>query len=414
MAGREQHWQRFRIIRQLGAGAFGRTLLVLDQTKEDREVVIKVPHDEDKEEALVREIINVTALNTNLSSMSHPNIVRCLGFAKFEGLYVMILEYVDGPDLRKVIGPPNVVRRPMEITRAVEIFTGICAGLGAAHRISLLHRDVKPENILIREADGVAKLVDFGISTIVRTTTVASGTVAGTFPYMAPEAWAGQSTPQSDLWSLCATFYEMLTGRLPFLDENTFELKRKIEKEDPTPPSRLNPRIEERLNCLVLKGLAKSTSRRFQTADEILAALGVPRQGVQMENGGSRADLGCAIDVARQRFQEGHEEEAEKGARELLGRYPDEPSLYLLLGEFAGRRQQFREAEDVLSKGMEICPSSAPLCFHLAPVLWAQGGRRRERAVTILRKAIQLGLSKPQEKQARNLLRSWEAQGGRN
>ncbi len=113
MSRREKEWERFRVIRQLGAGAFGRTFLVADTTKNDREVVIKVPHDKKTEEALINDLMNAAALNANLIGMTHPNIVRCLGFGKFEGYYVMILEYVDGRDLRKIIGPLQLVRKPL-------------------------------------------------------------------------------------------------------------------------------------------------------------------------------------------------------------------------------------------------------------------------------------------------------------
>ena len=129
MPSRDRDWERFRVIEQLGVGAFGRTLLVADTTRHDREVVIKVPHDKRTEEALINDLMNAAALTASLTKITHPNIVRCLGFGKFEGFYVMILEYVKGRDLRHIIGPPNVIRRPMEIDRARRIFGDVCAGL---------------------------------------------------------------------------------------------------------------------------------------------------------------------------------------------------------------------------------------------------------------------------------------------
>src|SRR5208337_278198 len=98
--------------------------------------------------------------------MAHPNIVRCYGFGKFQDFFVMILEYVPGRDLRDIIGPVDLVRRPLDPKRAVEYVTKVCSGLAVAHRINLLHRDIKPDNIRIREDDDTPKLLDFGISKI--------------------------------------------------------------------------------------------------------------------------------------------------------------------------------------------------------------------------------------------------------
>jgi serine/threonine protein kinase len=400
MSKRDKEWERFRVIRQLGAGAFGRTLLVTDTAKNDREVVIKVPHDKKTEEALINDLMNAAALTAALVGMTHPNIVRCLGFGKFETYYVMILEYVDGRDLRKMIGPIQLVRPPMEIKLALGIFDNVCSGLVTAHKINLLHRDIKPDNILVRDEDGVAKLADFGISTIVQSSSVGSGTVAGTFPYMAPEALAGRASFQSDIWALSVTMYETLTGRLPFWDENLFALKQKIDTEDPAAPRGLNPAIDARLNALILKGLEKDPARRFRSAQEMLDALG--------------PDVEEEITALRRKFQAGTEDEAERQARQLLERMPHEPRLYMLIGEFCNRRQQFLQAERVVRQGIAACPDHADLHFYLAPALWFQGGKKRKQAIETMERAIEFGLSPSHEKQARNLLNSWRAMGGRS
>ena len=397
MAKRDKGWEqeRFRTIRQLGAGAFGRTFLVTDTEKGNREVVIKVPHDKRTEEALINDLMNAAALNTALTGMTHPNIVRCLGFGRFEDYYVMILEYVDGRDLRKMIGPIQKVRPPLEIDLALGIFENACSGLVTAHKINLLHRDIKPDNILIRDSDGIAKLTDFGISTIVQSTNFGSGTVAGTFPYMAPEALAGRATFQSDIWSLSVTMYEALTGQLPFWAENLFDLKQKIDSEDPVPPREHNPKINAKLNALLLKGLEKDTKRRFRSAQEMLDALG--------------PDLDEEIAALRKTFQDGKEEEVERQARELLERKPNEPRLFMLIGECCNRRQQFLRAEEALRKGIAANPDHADLHFYLAPALWFQGGEKRAQAVPTMERAIAFGLSPAHKTQARNLLRGWKA-----
>lgn len=394
MQKRDRAWCRFRVIRQLGAGAFGRTLLVVDTTKDDRQVVIKVPHDKEKEKALLHEVMNVSALRANLEGMKHPNIVPCLGFDTFEGYYVMIMEYVQGRDLRSIIGPMASSRKPMAMKRALQIVDNVCSGLVAAHRVNVLHRDVKPENIMVRDEDGVAKLCDFGISTIVQSSTIGSGTVAGTFPYMAPEAFVGKASYAADLWSLSATLYELATGRLPFWDENLFVLKQKIESETPVAPQVLNPAIDERLNALILKGLEKSPKHRFASAQEMLDVLG--------------PDVDQEIVALRRLFQEDQEDEAERRARALLERFPKEPRLFMLLAAYFNRRQQFQRTEDTVRRGIAACPDHADLHFYLALALWNQGPRNGPRAIAAMQRALDLGLSSALEKTGRALLSRWK------
>jgi serine/threonine protein kinase len=330
--------------------------------------------------------------------MSHPNIVRCLGFGRSQGYYVMILEFVDGTDLRQLIGPMHLARRPLDLARAREIFTGVSAGLVTAHKINLLHRDIKPDNILIRSRDGIAKLADFGISKIMQSGGTGSGTVAGTLPYMAPEALNGRPGIASDLWSLSVTLYEMVTGRLPFWDENLFVLKQKIDLDEPVAPQRLNPEVDDRLAELMLRGLEKDPKRRFRSAQEMLDAAG-PRMDEM-------------VDELRQLFQRGEEAEAERRARSLVGQHPREPRLYMLLGELCNRRQQFLQAEEIVRRGIQACPEHAGLYYYLAPALWFQGRQKKAHAIAAMERALELGLGAAQEKQARNLLGRWKRGGG--
>jgi serine/threonine protein kinase len=393
MPKKDKEWERFRVIKRLGAGSFGRTLLVADASKGDRHVVIKVPHDKKTEKALINDLINASALTASLVGLSHPNIVRCLGFDTFEGYYVMIMDYVQGKDLRQMIGPLQVPRRPMELDRAMKYFKNASAGLVEAHRINLLHRDIKPDNIIVQEADDIAKLLDFGISTIVQSSSVASGTVAGTFPYMAPEALAGRPCKQSDIWSLSVTLYELLTGTLPFFDENLFELKKKIDTEDPVEPQKLNADVDSKLNNLALKGLQKDPSNRYQSAQEMLDAFG--------------PSLSVEIESLRQMFNDGKEAEAESRARAMLKDSPQEVALYLLIGEFCNRRQQYFLAEEVLRKGIAACPEHAGLHFYLAPALFYQSAKKKQQALAAMERAIELGLAGSQKTQAERLLRTW-------
>ena len=393
MAKKSKEWERFRVIKPLGAGGFGRTLLVVDTAKGDREVVIKVPHDKDTEKALINELINATALTTSLVGLAHPNIVRCLGFDVFEGYYVMIMEYVKGKDLRDMIGPYDVDRRPMEALTALHYFKNACSGLVEAHRINLLHRDIKPDNIIVREQDDIAKLLDFGISTLIQSASLnAGGSVAGTFVYMAPEALDGRVSRLSDIWSLSVTVYELLTGKLPFWDENLFELKRKIDADDPVEPRRLNPNLNARLSDLVMKGLQKDPAARFQSAHEMQSAF---------------FPIDAEIESLRQMFNGGKEAEAEAKARELLRTSPLEVALYMLIGEFRNRQQQYSQAEEILREGVAVYPNHAGLHFYLAPALFSQGASKKREAVREMEQALRLGLGGSQKVQAERLLNSW-------
>ncbi|MGB8260975.1 MAG: protein kinase [Terracidiphilus sp.] len=397
---RDKDGGRFKVIRQLGAGAFGRTLLVTDSSRNDEQVVIKVPHDKLTEEALINELMQANALSANLVGMAHPNIVRCFGFGKFQDFFVMILEYVPGRDLRDIIGPVDLVRRPLDPKRAVEYVTKVCSGLAVAHRINLLHRDIKPDNIRVREDDDTPKILDFGISKIMESSYRRSGTVAGTIPYMSPESLAGRACMASDTWALAVTLYELVTGRMPFWDDNVFTLKQQIDTQTPVPPRKLNPAVDERLNALILRGLDKNPTKRFESAQEMLDAL-------------SGESLDREIARLRESFQAGKEEEAEKQARVQLMRFSGEPRLFMLIGEFANRRQQYAQAEAIVRQGIEAFPEHAGLYFHLAPALWNQGTSKSPEAITAMERAIKLGLNPAQERQARNLLRTWKATGGR-
>jgi serine/threonine-protein kinase len=412
MAKREKdgEWQRFRVIRQLGSGAFGRTFLVSDSSKSNEEVVIKVPHDKQKEESLITELMNAGALSASLTGMSHPNICKCLGFGKFEGLYVMILEYIPGKDLRKIIGPMQITRPPMPSKRATEIVTNVCAGLAVAHKVNLLHRDIKPDNILIHENDDSPKILDFGISKIMQSSGIGSGTVVGTFPYMAPEALTGHSSMASDTWSLTVTLYEMITGRLPFWDENLFVLKQKIDTETPLSPRQVNPAVDERLSALVMRGLSKDPKERFHTAQSMLDALVQTTQSIADTQNSLELDL--EMPKLREALQSGREADAEQQARKLLERMRRQPKLYMFIGEACNRRQQYLHAEKIVRQGIQECPDHAGLYFYLAPALWNQGGSKQQEAVAALERAVELGLPSAQAKQARNLLRSWGGKGG--
>jgi serine/threonine-protein kinase len=400
-----REWERFRKIKELGAGAFGMTLLVVDQSQDGREVVIKFPLSDETETALINEIINNTVLQTSLKEMSHPNLVKVFGFAKYNGRFVMVMEYVHGSDLRKLVGPCAQARRPLDLGLALRIIEDICSGLAAAHDARLMHSDIKPENIMVREDDDVAKLADFGLSGIIRSSTMAAAP-GGTLPYMAPEAFDGKATFASDIWSLCVTLYEMATGRMPFWGSDFPALREAVQKSDPVPPAKHNFRVDQRLNDLILQGLEKDHKRRYRTAKDMLRALQAYRRGADYQD-----ELVVEqIDQARELYNQGKVKEAEEVLAGLRQQYAGVPKVYLSLAELFHRSNRSPQAEEVLRQGVARCPEHAGLHRYLAMVLNARN--KRSEAIALLSKAIQLGLDKKQAQDAETLLQNWKRQKG--
>jgi tetratricopeptide (TPR) repeat protein len=202
------------------------------------------------------------------------------------------------------------------------------------------------------------------------------------------------------MWSLNVMFYEMVTGRLPFRDENLFELKRKIDNEQPQAPHEVNPAVDEGLSALIMKGLRKDPKDRFESAQHMLDTL-------------EGRELDAVVPRLRELFQAGSEDEAEQQALQVLERMQKQPRIYMLIGEFRNRRQQYLRAEEIVRQGMKECADHAGLHFYLAPALWSQGGVRQREAIGALERALQLGLPASQARQARNMLRSWQSEGGR-
>jgi serine/threonine protein kinase len=388
-----QSWERFKLVQSLGKGRFGETLLVKDLNEGGRLVAIKVPHDSDTERALINELISAAVLHASLKQMYHPNIVKYLGFDTYEERYVMVMEYVKGSDLRKVVGQAERVRPPMELGRAVRLMQHACAGLVAAHNARLQHNDIKPENILIEEQGDIGKLTDFSISRICRSTS-STAAMGGTYPYMAPETWHGRASFQSDIWSLGVTFYEMVTGRLPFLAFNLGDLKQKIDRDDPVPPREINRKLDARLDQVIRKTLEKSPRQRFQSAQELLSAIEV--------------DLDRHILEARGLFNQGKGREAEELLRKLLESHECEAKLYLALGEIHNRMLQYAKSEQMLRRGVEKCANNAQLYLYLALVLDQNHSPEK---VAAMERALELGLPAEQQRHAERLLASWKARG---
>jgi serine/threonine protein kinase len=236
---------RYTVEKTLGKGGMA-TVELAEDTQLGRKVAVKrlfasLAGDEVFQERFFREARMAAAL-------SHPNLVAVYDVGEDEGLPYIVMEYVEGETIAELMKRTG----PVPPERAVDLLLQVCAGLEAAHAAGLVHRDIKPQNLLVR-SDGVVKVADFGIARTVQATQLTQvGTVLGTAAYLAPEQAAGeQVTAAADIYSLGAVAYELLTGRTPYKFEALAELA--IKQQQPPPPL---PDTPPALGAAVLRALA--------------------------------------------------------------------------------------------------------------------------------------------------------------
>jgi beta-lactam-binding protein with PASTA domain len=265
---------RYELGRQLGAGGMARVYLGHDRLL-DREVAVKVlsePYASDPQfvERFRREASAAAGLN-------HPNIVAVYDRGEADGSYYIVMEYLSGPDLKQVIRR----RAPLPPVQAIDFAQQILAALGAAHRRDVVHRDVKPQNVLVAE-DGHLKVTDFGIARAgAQTDMTEAGSVIGTAQYLSPEQARGDEvTAASDCYAVGIVLYEMLTGAVPFDGDRPVAVAMKQISDEPVPPRQVEPGVPPELEAVVMRALAKRPSERYRTADELSRALAEARTAI--------------------------------------------------------------------------------------------------------------------------------------
>jgi eukaryotic-like serine/threonine-protein kinase len=213
------------------------------------------------------------------ASLSHPNVVGVYDTGSEDGTHFIVMEYVEGRTLKDVIRQEG----PLYPDRAAEIAADVCSALVAAHARGLIHRDIKPGNVMMTP-DGKVKVMDFGIARATTSETITqTAAVIGTAQYISPEQAQGQTVDfRSDLYSLGCCLYEMLTGKVPFTGANAVAIAYRHVREDPTPPRALNPDVPVALEAICLKAMAKLPDNRFQTAAEFRSDLERFRHGEQV------------------------------------------------------------------------------------------------------------------------------------
>lgn len=204
------------------------------------------------------------------AALQHPNIVEVHDFFEEDGCYYLVMELVDGPNLKQRLAATG----PMEPEGALRIAMQICGALEAAHECGFIHRDIKPQNILL-DPTGEAKLTDFGIVHIPRDTAfTSSGTVFGTADYISPEQAQGLPLgPTTDVYSLGVVLYEMLTGALPFTGTTPMAVAVQHATAPIPPPRRVNASVPECVERIVVRALRKDPRRRYSSAPALCAAL---------------------------------------------------------------------------------------------------------------------------------------------
>jgi eukaryotic-like serine/threonine-protein kinase len=253
---------RYRIMRKLGSGGMADVYLAEDEEL-GRRVAIKILNDRHANDEQFVERFRREAKNA--AGLSHPNIVSIYDRGEAEGTYYIAMEYLDGRNLKELV----VARGPLPIPDTIEATRQVLAALRFAHRKGVVHRDIKPHNVMA-DADGRLKVTDFGIARAGVSQMTEAGSIIGTAQYLSPEQARGTAVDQrSDLYSIGIVLYEMLTGQVPFTGDSPVEIAMKHLSDTPRPPSLLRPEIPPDLDMVVLRALAKSPEDRFQTAEEM-------------------------------------------------------------------------------------------------------------------------------------------------
>ena len=257
---------RYQVVRKLGAGGMANVYLAEDQEL-GRRVAIKVLNDRHANDEQFVERFRREAKNA--AALSHPNIVSIYDRGEAEGSYYIAMEYLDGRSLKELI----VSRGPAPANVAIEYARQILSALRFAHRHGIVHRDIKPHNVLV-DGEGRVKVTDFGIARAGASQMTEAGSIVGTAQYLSPEQARGSGVDQrSDLYSLGVVLYELLTGTVPFNGETPVEIAMKHLSQVPEPPSERRPGLPHELDLVVTRALAKDPHERYQTAEEMDADL---------------------------------------------------------------------------------------------------------------------------------------------
>jgi beta-lactam-binding protein with PASTA domain/predicted Ser/Thr protein kinase len=261
---------RYRVIRRLGSGGMADVYCAEDQQL-GRKVALKLLYRRFAEDLQFVERFRREA--SSAAGLQHPNIVGIYDRGEWDGTYYIAMEYIEGRTLKDVIREHG----PAPTEAAIDIALQVLRAIRFAHRRGVVHRDIKPHNVMV-DAEGRAKVTDFGIARAGASDMTETGSIMGTAQYLSPEQAQGRPVDaRADLYSIGIVLYEMLTGQVPFDAESAVTVALKQVSEQPVPPSQLNPSITPALEGVVLRAMEKEPERRFADADEFIAALEAAR-----------------------------------------------------------------------------------------------------------------------------------------
>jgi serine/threonine-protein kinase len=347
---------RYQIIRKLGSGGMANVYLAEDQEL-GRRVAIKILDDRHARDDQFIERFRREAQHA--AGLSHPNVVSVYDRGEAEGTYYIAMEHVEGRTLKELL----VARGPSPLGIAIDYTRQILSALRFAHRNGIVHRDIKPHNVIV-DGDGRVKVMDFGIARAGAASQMTeAGSIIGTAQYLSPEQARGAPVDQtSDLYSTGIVLYELLTGTVPFTGETPVEIAMKHLSQVPAPPSTHRPEIPRDLDYVVLRALAKDPADRYHSAEEmdsdlerIARGIGVSAETAEAATTVlSKTDVGEAATTIRP--------PAATGATYTPGRYYeyDEPprrsslvpwllALLLIAGALVGGFFLWQQLQDQLS-----------------------------------------------------------------
>jgi len=259
--------ERYQIIEELGKGGMGKVYKVLDKDIKEKVALKLLSPEIASDEKTIERFSNELKFARKIS---HRNVCRMYDLGKEEGTHYITMEYVPGEDLKRL------VRKVGQLSAGKTIFIArqVCEGLAEAHRLGVVHRDLKPQNIMVDE-EGNARIMDFGIARSLKAKGVTgSGVMIGTPEYMSPEqAEVKEVDLRSDIYSLGVILYEMVTGQVPFEGETPLSIAMKHKSQSPRDPKEINAQLSEELSRVILKCMEKDRDKRYQNVEDILSEL---------------------------------------------------------------------------------------------------------------------------------------------
>jgi eukaryotic-like serine/threonine-protein kinase len=263
---------RYRVLHRVGSGGMAEVYCAQD-LQLGRKVALKVLYRRFAEDGEFVERFRREA--SSAAGLQHQHVVSVYDRGEYDGTYYIAMEYLDGRSLKTIIQE----EAPLDPDRAIGLTVQILSAARFAHRRGIIHRDFKPQNVIV-DAEGRAKVTDFGIARAGASDMTQTGSIMGTAQYLSPEQAQGEPvSAASDLYSIGIILYEMLTARVPFQGESAVTIALKQVNERPTPPSAYNGAVSPALETVVMRALEKHPALRFQDADEFIAALEGARDG---------------------------------------------------------------------------------------------------------------------------------------